>query len=151
MSELFQKLGQDIKEAMKAKEKERLSCLRMLKSDIQYEMTKTGADTVSDEEFQSVVKRAIKKRNESAEQYEKASRSDLAANERSEIKFFEIYLPAEIQEDQIKSAIDEILAKNPIDPKQAGKITGMVMGRFKGENINGALVKKLIEERLSKN
>lgn len=149
MSELFNKLGQDIKEAMKAKEKERLSCLRMLKSDIQYEMTKTGKETVSDDEFQTIVKRAIKKRNESADQYEKASRSDLADNERSEIAFLEVYLPEQIGEDQILPVIEEVLSKTEKDPRQAGKITGMVMGRFKGQNIDGALVKKLVEQKLS--
>ncbi|MDH5654325.1 MAG: GatB/YqeY domain-containing protein [Spirochaetia bacterium] len=147
MSKLFSKIEEDLKTALKKKSEVELSTLRLLKSDIQYETTKSGSKELTDESIQSIIKKAVKKRNESIEQFKKAGRNDLSDKEQIEINILNRYLPEEISENQIIPVIDEILKKSDASP-HAGKITGMVMSKFKGQNINGSLVKDLVQARI---
>jgi len=147
MPSLLEKLEEDLKAALKAKSEIELSVLRLLKSDIQLEKTKPGNVDLTDEFIQSLIKRAVKKRNESIEQFSKAGRNELAEKEQKEIEILQKYLPVEISQDQINPVIEEIINKTEGE-KHTGKITGMVMARFKGQNINGSLVKELVEKRL---
>ena len=75
------KINEDLKIALKAKNEPLLSTLRMLKSDIQYELTKTGASSLSDEQVISILKKNSKQRLESSKEYQKAGREDLAKKE----------------------------------------------------------------------
>lgn len=153
MSELLNKIQSDIKAALKSKSEAELSALRLLKSDIQYEMTKSGAKDLADEEIQNLIKRAIKKRSEAIEQYKKAGREDSAAHEAQEAEVLKRYLPAEVSDDAILKAIDEVFAETfqavKPGPSDAGKVMGKIMARFKGQNVNGAHVKELVQKRLT--
>ena len=76
MSSLVERIESDLKTAMKSRDQETLGTLRLLKSDIQYEMTKSGAKELSDADTESVIKRAVKKRQESIVDLDKAGRTD---------------------------------------------------------------------------
>jgi hypothetical protein len=148
MAALLQKLEEDIRKALRSKEELRLQTLRLLKSDLQYEMTKTGAKDLSDEEVQAIIKRAIKKRGESEEQYRKADRAELAQKEADEIQILDAYLPAEIGEAAIRAVLDAIIQDSNPTAKDMGRVVGRVMAHFKGQNIDGALVKEIVQKKL---
>jgi hypothetical protein len=134
---------------MKAKDAERLSVLRMLKSEVQYEMTKTGASELPDTEVEAVIKRAVKKRKDSADQYRKAGREDLAVVEEKELEILKEYLPEELSAEAVEKIVDEAIeAVKPGGPSDMGKVMGFVMGRLKGQNVDGAVVKELVQSRL---
>lgn len=150
MSSLQEKINLELKEAMKAKNELKLVTMRMLKSDIQYELTKTGASSLSDEAILSLLKVNYNKRLEAAKEYQKANRQDLADKEEFEAKIIQEFMPAEITEEEILKQIREVVPSlNPQSKKEIGKVTGKVMGFFKGKNINGSKVSELIRQELS--
>ena len=135
---------------MKRRSERELIALRLLKSDIQYEMTKTGEDTLSDPDVLLIIKRAVKKRADSIEQFEKAGRAENVANETEEMQILKRYLPEEITEEQILKIVTEVFDKiKPSTPGELGKVIGGVMSKFKGQNIDGNVVKKLVQNRYS--
>ena len=149
MSELQTKIQTDLKAAMKARSELELSTLRLLKSDIQYEMTKTGVDTLPDDQIEALIKRAVKKRVQSIEEFQKAGRTEQADQEEAEKKILERYLPEEVDAEAIEAEIEIIFADmKPAGPSDMGKVMGRVMGKFKGQNIDGKLVKELVQKRL---
>jgi len=148
MSALQARIQEELKAAMKAKAEVELQTLRLLKSDIQYEMSKDGSSELSDEAVMGIIRRNIKKRKESIEQYEKGGRPDQAKAERDELVILERYLPAAVSQEDIKKAIEDAVLEMKPAPGDVGKVTGRVMGKFKGQNIDGALVKELVSARL---
>ncbi|MBL8019747.1 MAG: GatB/YqeY domain-containing protein [Leptospirales bacterium] len=149
MPSLQEKIGEDIKDAMRKKEEVRLGTLRMLKSDLQYEMTKTGAQALEDEIVMKIMRTAIKKRNDAKEQFEKGDRPELAAKEAAEIAVLETYLPANVSEDVIRKKAQEIIAEvKPQGPQDLGKVMGKVMAAFKGQSVDGTTVNKIVKSLL---
>ena len=153
MSALQQQIQNDLKTALKNKAEVELATLRLLKSDLQYELTKTGASELDDEAVQTLIKRAVKKRKDAIAEFEKAGRADKAESEAAELAVLEKYLPAAVSEEDIRKKIEEVVAKVKAEgPKDMGKVMGQVMGQvmgaFKGQNIDGKLVNKLVSESL---
>lgn len=132
---------------MKSRDQETLGTLRLLKSDIQYEMTKSGAKELSDSDTESVIKRAVKKRQESIVDLDKAGRTDESELENRAIEKLKSYLPEEMSEEAIGAIIDEVVSANS-DEKNFGKLMGQVMGRLKGKNADGALVRSLLQKKM---
>ncbi|EQA43261.1 YqeY-like protein [Leptospira broomii serovar Hurstbridge str. 5399] len=144
------KINTDLKEAIKSKQEPLLSTLRLLKADIQYELTKTGAQELSDEQIIVLIKRSYVKRTDAIQMYEKANRSDLADKEKAEAEVLKSYLPPEVSEDQILGVLDKIVAElKPTGPKDIGKVMGRVMAEFKGLNIDGSKVSAIVKSKLS--
>ncbi len=142
----------DIKEAMKAKEVERRDVLRSLDSMIKNEEIAQGKrdDGLNDEDVVSLVKRAIKQRKDSAEQFKKGNRDDLAEKEEQEISFIERYLPAQISEDEVRIIVEKVVADVGAEGKaDMGKVMGPVMG-IVGDTADGAIVRTVVENILSK-
>jgi uncharacterized protein YqeY len=150
MSSLQETIQKDLIAAMKSKEAVRLSVLRMLKSELQYELTKTGAKELSDADVEAAIKRGIKKRKESAEQFHKGGRAEMAANEEAEILILNEYLPAALGAADIEKQLNELLSSmSGVGPSDVGKVMGALMGRLKGQNVDGALVKEIVGKRLN--
>lgn len=147
MGSLVEQIESDLKTAMKSKDQETLSTLRLLKSDIQYEMTKTGARELSNEDTEAAIKRAVKKRQESIVELDKAGRTEESDIEKRAIEKLKSYLPEELSEDAINLEIDAVVAANP-EEKNFGKLMGQLMGRLKGKNADGALVRTLLQKKL---
>lgn len=147
MASLQETITEHLKDAMKKKEELRLGTLRMLKSELQYELTKTGAQTLEDDAVLTLIRRAVKKRQEAREQFEKGGRPEMAEKEAAEIKVLEAYLPASVSEDVLKKKIEEVVAEvKPAGPQDFGKVMGKVMAAFKGQNVDGNTVNKLVRE-----
>lgn len=140
-------LNDDMKAAMKAKDKESLQVIRMLKAALQNEQIKTGHDLTADEEL-TVLSREMKQRRDSLAEFEKADRADLADKLRSEIVIVEKYLPAQLTEDEIRQIVsDAIQQTGATSAKEFGKVMGAVMPKVKGKadgNQVNAIVKELL-------
>jgi len=148
---LAAEIDESIKNAMKARETEKLSVLRMLKSAVKYlAIEKHGADGVAtDEEVLTVVRKEIKKRQDAIEGYVKAGRAESAAAETSEMALLQTYLPAGLSEAELEALVDSAIAEAGATSKaQMGavmKIAGAkAAGRADGKVLSGIVQKKLV-------
>lgn len=144
---LLSTLNDDMKTAMKAKDKETLQVIRMLKASIQNEQIKKGADLNEEEEL-TVLSREMKQRRDSLTEFEKADRTDLAEKVKGEIAIVEKYLPAQLDEAEIRQIVAGAIEKTGASsPKKFGKVMGAVMPQVKGKadgNQVNAIVKELL-------
>jgi len=139
----------DMKEAFKSKKEPYLSTLRLLKSEIQYELTKSGAKELSDPIMIQLLKKNLSQRKESASEYKRAGREDLASKEQEEATIIEMYLPNEVAIETIDAAIqDAIKTLSAVGPSDTGKVMGKVMQNFKGQNIDGSKVSEAVKKAL---
>ncbi len=143
-----QRLETDVKEAMKGGDKERLSTLRMLLAAVKNERIARGSE-VDEAAFASITRKAIKQREEAAEQYRKGARPELAEKEEREGKLLAAYLPAQIGAEQIRSAIEALVAERGLAGNAAmGQIMKEMIARF-GAAADGAVISRLAREVLS--
>ncbi len=145
---LLDKLNEDMKQAMRDKEKEKLSVIRMLKSALQNEAINQGGELSPDDEI-TVLAREMKQRRDSLSEFEKAGRDDLAEKVRSEIEIVEAYSPKQLSDDEleeiVKATIAEVGATSKAD---FGKVMGAVMPKVKGK-ADGNAVNKFVKQYLS--
>ena len=147
MGALTEKIRSDMTEAMKAQEKERLSTIRMLQSAIKNEQINVGHE-LSDEEAMSIIRKAVKQRQDSIEQFTSAGRSELAEKERSEMELLKSYLPPELSDDELESGIREIIASTgAASKKDMGKVMKEATARFKGR-ADGKKVQEVVQRLL---
>jgi len=145
---LAEQLQQEIKNAMLAKDADRLNALRMLKSAIGYVQIEKKTDTLSDADFIGVVQREVKKRRDSAEQFTTGGRAELAARENAEIAVLEAFLPRQLSAEELESLVRATIQEvGATDKKQMGPVIkavqAKVAGRADGKTIS-ALVSKLL-------
>lgn len=147
---LLEQITADMKQYMREKNSVALDTVRMLKSEIKYvEIEKK--DSLTDEDIIRVVQSAIKKRKDSAEQYEAAGRKELAEKELAEVKILEKYLPEQLDEESLVKIIKEIADEIGADsPKSFGLIMKTVMGKVQGK-AEGKTVSALVKEVLNGN
>lgn len=146
---LLTTLNEDMKQAMRAKDKETLQVIRMLKASIQNEQIKKGQD-LNDEEELTVLSREMKQRRDSLTEFEKADRTDLADKVKKEIVIVEKYLPAQLSEDEIRAIVTKAIATTgATSPKEFGKVMGAVMPKVKGK-ADGNQVNAIVKELLNK-
>lgn len=145
---LLTRLNEDMKQAMRSKDKESLQVIRMLKAAVQNEQINTGQELTEEEEL-TVLSREMKQRRDSLTEFEKADRTDLADKVKKEIVIVEKYLPAQLSEDEIRSIVSDAIAKTgAASPKEFGKVMGAVMPKVKGKadgNQVNAIVKELLQ------
>ncbi|MBO1307551.1 GatB/YqeY domain-containing protein [Enterococcus sp. 669A] len=145
---LLTRLNEDMKQAMRSKDKETLQVIRMLKAAVQNEQIKTGQELSADEEL-TVLSREMKQRRDSLAEFEKADRTDLADKVKKEIVIVETYMPAQLSEAEIRSIVSDAIAKTgAASPKEFGKVMGVVMPQVKGKadgNQVNAIVKELLQ------
>jgi hypothetical protein len=151
---LQQKIREEIKNAMRAKDEVRLTTLRGMLSAFTNEsvtLGKTPQDELSDDQAIIVIKRLAKQRKDSIEQFTKGGRPDLADNEKVELLILEKFLPEQMGEEDIKKIIKlkiESLRQAQGDnnsPLDKGKLIGLIIKECKGQ-ADGTLVKRLVEE-----
>ncbi len=149
---LKEKITSDLKEAMKAGETEKVSALRMLLAALHNEaiaLIKKEAG-LSEEEEIKVIKREVKKRKDSIEQYTAGNRPELAEAEQKEVVILSAYLPAEMSEEELKKIVGEVVAEmGEVAPSQFGLVMKNVMAKTGGQ-VDGGMVSKLVKEMLSK-
>jgi uncharacterized protein len=146
---LVEQVNQDLTAAMKAKDAERLSALRMVKTALKNrEIEKMAA--LEDAEAIKVLQSLVKQRRDSIEQYELAKRPDLAAKEAAEIKVIEAYVPAALDETALAAIVNETLVEiGAQGSKDLGRAMKAVMARLAGQTVDGRLVNELVRRRLA--
>ncbi len=145
---LQDKLAEEIKSAMLARDADRLSALRMLKSAAGYLQIERKTDKLSDADFVSLVQKEVKKRRDSAEQFEKGGRLELAEKEKKEITVLESFLPKPLSPEEleqlVKAVIQEVGATSKKDMGAVMKAAqAKAAGRADGKTLS-ALVGKLL-------
>lgn len=148
---LKQKLRDELKQSMLAKNVLKTSVLRLLLSAINYyEIQKGGAGyEATDEDVLQVIQKEAKQRKDSIEEFKKAARQELVDKEAKELEMLQAYLPQQMNEEEIKKlAIDAIKETNAKGMQDIGKIMGLLMPKVKGK-ADGSLVSKIVREELS--
>ncbi|KMM37627.1 GatB/YqeY domain-containing protein [Guptibacillus hwajinpoensis] len=145
---LNDRLTADMKVAMKNKEKNKLSVIRMVKSSIQNESIKLGHDLTEEEEL-TVLTREVKQRKDSLLEFEKAGRSDLVQNLDEELSILSVYLPKQLSEEEVEQIVQEVISETGASSKKdMGKVMGALMPRVKGK-ADGGLVNRIVQKNLS--
>lgn len=146
---LLERLNNDMKQAMKSKEKDKLSVIRMLKAAVQNETIKLGKHTLSEEEELTVLSREFKQRKDSLHEFEKAGRDDLAEKVHEEMTVVETYMPKQLSEEELSELVKATISEVGANSKaEMGKVMAAVMPKVKGK-ADGSLVNKLVQQHLS--
>lgn len=141
-------LVEDMKLAMKNKDKLKLSVIRMVRSALQNETLKNDGPLTEEAEI-TVLSRELKQRKDSLQEFEKAERDDLVQGLLSEIKVLEQYLPKQLTEVELEKVVQETITEvGATSKKDFGKVMGAIMPKVKGK-ADGNLVNKLVQQHLS--
>lgn len=145
---LQERLGQEIKTAMLAKDADRLGPLRMLKSTLGYILIEKKAESISDADFVSVVQKEVKKRRDSIEQFESGGRPELAAREKQEIAVLESYLPQQLSPEELETMIRAAIAETgATSKKEMGGVIKAVQAKAAGR-ADGKTISQLVGKLL---
>jgi hypothetical protein len=144
----LERIEQDLKAAMKNKDAERLSTLRMVKTAVKNrEIDKMAA--LTDEEAIKLLQSLVKQRRDSIEQYQKAGRTELAEKEAAEIKVIEEYLPAALDEAAITKIVEETIQETGASSaKEMGSVMKAVMAKLAGQTVDGKVVNQIVRAKL---
>ncbi len=144
----LERINQDLTVAMKNKEADRLSTLRMIKTSLKNREIEKMAP-LEDAEAIKLLQSMVKQRRESIEQYRQAGRNELAEKEAAEIAVIEQYLPAAIDEATLQRIVDETIAESGAGSmKDLGNVMKAVMARLAGQTVDGKLVNQIVRTRL---
>lgn len=146
-----QKLQELLKESMFAKDELKTSVLRMLLSAINYyEIQKGGAGyQASEEDILSVIQNQVKQRKDSIEQYKNAGRQELADKEQKELEILNVFMPAQMSEDEITKLVKDAITKTGATSiSDMGKVMGALMPNVKGK-ADGNLVSNIVKKELT--
>ena len=141
----------DLKDAMRAKDIVKRDVLRMLESAAKNVAIdkKLERETIDDSVVLEAIRRAVKQRKDSIEQFEQGGRADLAESEKAELVILTSYLPALLSEDIVREMAVKVIAEfGPATPADFGKIMGKVMAATNGQS-DGDVVKRIVQEMLN--
>jgi uncharacterized protein YqeY len=152
MSNLRTKITEDMKQAMKDKDTQTLSTLRLVNAalkDKDIEIRVAGEGEVSDSDVLTVLQKMLKQREESAKMYRDNGRAELAANEEGEITVINRYMPKQLDGAELAAVIEEAIAQSGAEgPRDMGKVMGILKSNYAGQ-INMGSVSALVKEKLS--
>jgi uncharacterized protein len=146
----LEKINQDITAAMKAKDTERLSALRMMKTALKNkELEKDKEATLDEAEAIKVLQTLLKQRRDSIEQYTKAGRQELADKEAAEMKIIDEYLPAALDEAALGQVVEAAIAETGASsPAQMGQVMKAAMAKLAGQTVDGKVVSSIVKAKL---
>ena len=147
MARLTEQIRADLTESMKARTAERTSTLRMLQAALKNEQINVGHE-LSDEEAMTVIRKSLKQRQDSIEQYTKGNRPELAAKEAAECDILKAYLPPELSETELEAGLREIVTSTGAQSKKdMGKVMKEATARFKGR-ADGKKLQEIVSKLL---
>ncbi|RCW58259.1 MULTISPECIES: GatB/YqeY domain-containing protein [Halanaerobium] len=148
MSELKEQLLEDMKKAMKKKDKARLSVIRMTRSEIKNKEIETGEE-LDDQGVTAVIAKQVKQIKDSLSDFEKSGKEDVIKKLHQEIEILQEYLPEQMSEEEIDQLVEEVIAETGAENmSDMGKVMGAIMPRIKGK-ADGSLVSAKVKEKLS--
>jgi uncharacterized protein YqeY len=144
---ISERLNNDMKNAMKAKDEIRLGVLRMLKSDLKYKQIEFGHE-LTEEEVIAVLSTAAKTRRDAIEEYERGGRNDLRDQEKAELEIVIQYLPEQLSAEELGRLVDEAIAEaKAVAPKDIGAVMKVLMPKVRGR-ADGKAVNVAVRARL---
>lgn len=143
---LTEKIKADLEAAMKAQDKDRTSCLRMVVSAIKYKQVALHQD-LDDQEVVKVLRSQVKQVTESLDSYTKGGRTDLVEAEKKNLEILKSYLPQELDEEGIRNIVKEIIAETGAAKKDFGKVMKLVMTKLAGQ-ADGKIVNSIVNSLL---
>ena len=148
--DMFDRISNDIKEAMKAKDKVRLETLRNIKKVFLEAKTAPGAnDTLTDDAALKIMQKLVKQGKDSATLYNEQGRADLAEAELAQVAVIETYLPKQMSAEELEAALKAIIAEVGAEgPKDMGKVMGTATKKLAGL-AEGRLISTLVKKLLS--
>ncbi len=147
--EIREKITADVKAAMIAKESLKLGALRMLQAAIKNREIDMRPNPITEDEVMGVIKKLIKQRKESIEQFAQANRQDLVDQEAAELKVLEVYLPAQLSREQIEALVTEVIAAlGAKTVKDMGPVMKEVIAKSGGAADN-KIVSEVIKTKLA--
>ena len=147
MPTLSEKIRADLTESMKARDAERTSTLRMLQSALKNEQINLKRE-LTDEETLAVIRKSVKQRQDSIEQYTKGNRPELADKERAEMELLKTYMPPELTDEELESGLREIIASTGAQSKKdMGKVMKEASARYKGR-VDGKKIQEVVSRLL---
>ncbi len=145
---IVDQINRDLTEAMKAKEAERLSAIRMIKTALKLRETDLPGE-VDDAEAMKVLNTLLKQRRDAAEQFRAGNREELAQKEEREALIIQSYLPASASDEEISRAVDESIAEvGASSMKDMGAVMKTVRARLEGKTIDGKMLSDLVKAKL---
>jgi len=145
---LKEQVDQDLKDAMRSRDKFRTQTLRSLKSAIKYAEIEIGAE-LNDPDILTVIAKQAKQRRDSIAEFEKGGRADLVEKETGELDILESYLPAQLSEETIKEKAQAVIAELGVtDMKGMGQVMNRLMAELKGQ-ADGKVVNQVVRQLLS--
>jgi len=148
---LKDKIISDLTTAMKAKDANRLSVLRMVKANIMNRQIEKGAD-LTDEEITKALQSLVKQRKDSIDQYEKAGRAELAEKEQTELVVLEEYLPQAASKEEIEQAVTDAISETSASSiKEMGAVMKAAQAKLAGKSADGRLVSETVKAKLQNN
>jgi uncharacterized protein YqeY len=145
---IVDQINRDITEAMKSKEAARLSALRMVKTALKLRETELPG-AVDDQEAVRVLNTLLKQRRDSAEQYRRAAREDLAVKEENEARIIETYLPASASESDMRAAVEAAVKETgAASMKDMGAVMKAARSRLEGKTVDGKALSDIVKSAL---
>jgi len=148
MSKLKEQLMEDMKKAMKAKDKERLSIIRMTRSEIKNKEIETGEE-LDDQGVTAVIAKQVKQIKDSLADFEKSGKKDVMKKLHNEIKILQEYLPEQMSEAEVDKLVDQVIEETGAENmSDMGQVMGAIMPKIKGK-ADGSMVSSKVKEKLS--
>ncbi|AFZ36614.1 hypothetical protein Sta7437_3102 [Stanieria cyanosphaera PCC 7437] len=148
---LKDRIGEDIKTAMKAKDKIRLETVRSIKKAIlekEVALRPQGKNSLTEEQEIELLAQQAKQRRDSIEQFQQAGREDLVTKETQELAIIETYLPKQLNEEELTTVLEEIIASvGANSPQDLGKVMGVAMKQLKGK-ADGKKIQEIVKNKL---
>ncbi len=146
---LREQISADLKEAMKAKDAAKLSAIRMVQSAFKNREIELRPNAMPEEEYMGVIKKLVKQRKESIEQFQQAGRQDLVDQESAELKLLEAYLPAQLSREEIEKIVTAVVAETGATTvKDMGKVMKEAQARAGGQADN-KIMSEIIKSKLN--
>lgn len=146
---LLERLNQDMKQAMRDKDKDKLNVIRMVKASLQNELIKLSHDTLSEDEELTILSKEVKQRRDSLQEFKAAGRDDLVMKLEKELDTLQVYMPKQLTTEELKAIVQSTVQEvNATSKKDMGKVMSAVMPKIKGK-ADGSQIKEIVQSELS--
>jgi len=146
---LVESLNQDMKNAMRERDKEKLSIIRMIKASLQNEAIKLGKEELSEDEELTVLAREVKQTKDSLHEFNKAGRNDLVEKHERDLAIIQAYMPAQLSDEELEQMVIEAIEQvGATTKKDIGKVMGLLIPQTKGK-ADGSQVNAFVQKHLS--
>lgn len=145
---ILMRLNDDMKQAMRAKDKDKLSVIRMIKASLQNEQIRMNVESLSEDTVITVLSRELKQRNESLQEFKSFGREDLVAKLEDEIAIVKQYLPKQLTQEELEDIVQQtIIEVGASSKRDIGKVMSAIMPKVKGK-ADGSLINKIVQTHL---